>query len=379
MDTQNNKHILIIDDNPLNLLLTKKILENNGYQTKTAASGLDGIQSIQDEMPSLILLDIMMPDMDGFEVCRRIKMVDSLKEIPIIFLTANSQTDDLVEGFDAGGVDYITKPFKSEELLVRVKNHLELSNSRKKIIEMNRSRDRLYSIIAHDIRSPLSGILQTVDAIDQGFFDPCSDDFKELIQQLKIRTKDTSTLLSSLLQWTRLQDDKMSLQAVDTDLSVVLKSCVQLLQANAMNKHITLSLDVEGTVIAYCDEVSVHTVFRNLISNAIKFTPNEGSIWVSADQTDSEARVVVEDNGVGMTEEAIQDIFHKNQHFTSSGTDNEQGTGLGLMLVKDFVKKNNGVLEVESHVGVGTKFTIILPKRQQLEKFDEIKYLHHHN
>ena len=143
MDNQNDKYILIIDDNPLNLLLTEKILENSGYQSKTSESGLEGIKCIEEDMPALILLDVMMPEIDGFEVCRRIKEVDCWKEIPIIFLTANSQTDDLIEGFDAGGVDYITKPFKSEELLVRVKNHLELSDSRKKLIEMNRSRDKL--------------------------------------------------------------------------------------------------------------------------------------------------------------------------------------------------------------------------------------------
>ena len=240
MEELNDKYILIIDDNPMNLLLTEKILENKGYLTATAENGIAGIECMENKTPSLILLDVMMPEMDGFEVCRRIKIVDKWIDIPIIFLTANNQTEDLVEGFDAGGVDYITKPFKSEELLVRVKTHLELSDSRKKILEMNRSRDKLYSIIAHDIRSPLSGILQTIDAIDQGYFDPCSEDFKDLIHHLRIRTKDTSTLLSSLLQWTRLQDEKVLLQPVQTDLYIVLNSCVQLLEANANNKNITI-------------------------------------------------------------------------------------------------------------------------------------------
>jgi two-component system sensor histidine kinase/response regulator len=338
MKNQSNQYILIIDDNPLNLLLTNKILENYGYQSLTAESGLKGMAFMEQKLPSLILLDIMMPEMDGFEVCRIIKNNEKWKDIPIIFLTANSHTEDLIEGFEAGGVDYITKPFKSEELLVRVQNHLALSDSKKIILDMNRSRDKLYSIIAHDIRSPLSGILQTVDAIDQGYFDPSSADFKEVIHHLKLRTKETSTLLNSLLLWTRLQDDKMSIELVETNLNVIVNSCVQLLEASASNKNISLSVEFEEDFFAICNEVSIHTVLRNLISNSIKFTSNNGEIKIYCIQNETEVEVTVQDNGVGMSEDSIQKIFDKNEHFTSSGTDNEQGTGLGLMLVKDFVK-----------------------------------------
>lgn len=365
MENQNNKYILIIDDNPLNLLLTKKILENHGYESITAESGVEGMALMEKQLPSLILLDVMMPDMDGFEVCRQIKNNEKWKEIPIIFLTANSQTDDLVEGFEAGGVDYITKPFRSEELMVRVKNHLELSDSKKLILDMNRSRDKLYSIIAHDIRSPLSGILQTVDAIDQGYFDPCSEDFKEVIHHLRIRTKETSTLLNSLLLWTRLQDDKVSIELIETNINLLVISCVQLLEANAANKSISISVDVSKELFALCDEVSIHTVLRNLISNAIKFTPNNGKIKIYGLQKGSEIELTIQDNGVGMSEDSIQKIFDKNEHFTSSGTDNEQGTGLGLMLVKDFVKKNQGTIRVESRVGEGTSFTVILHRNKE--------------
>jgi two-component system sensor histidine kinase/response regulator len=195
MTDNNEKIILIIDDNPMNLLLTSKILEGFGYQTRTSESGQEGIEQIEREIPSLILLDISMPDMDGYEVCEEIKKNDKWVEIPIIFLTANTLTEDLVKGFQKGGVDYITKPFKSEELHVRVKTHLDLFDSKNEVLKMNKQRDKLYSIIAHDIRSPLSGILQTVDAIEQGYFDPTSEDFKEIIHHLKERTKETSTLL----------------------------------------------------------------------------------------------------------------------------------------------------------------------------------------
>ena len=358
---QKKKTILIVDDNPMNLLLTSHVLENEGYATLTADDGRAALKELEKQTPSLILLDVMMPEMDGYEVCRLINANEDWTEIPIIFLTANAQTENLVEGFKAGGVDYITKPFKGEELLVRVKNHLELADSKKMIVEMNKSRDKLYSIIAHDIRSPLSGILQTVDAIDQGYFDPNSDDFRELIHHLKIRTKETSTLLTSLLQWTRLQSEEIQLDLKQNDISVVIKSCIQLLEANAHDKDIRLIYEDTLPGVCIYDEVSIHTVIRNIISNAIKFTPTSGSITIKINQAGTQLQINIQDTGIGMSDEVIKTIFERNQHFSSSGTANEQGTGLGLMLVKDFVKKNNGQIMVNSSIGQGTIFTISLP------------------
>lgn len=360
--SQNNYLIYIIDDNPMNLMLTSKILENFGYDTAIANSGETGLLLLEQKVPSLILLDISMPEMDGYEVCKRIKQNEQWQNIPIIFLTANNQTEDLVEGFNVGGVDYITKPFKSEELFVRVSAHLEIAESRRTIMEMNKSRDRLYSIIAHDIRSPLSGILQTIDAIDQGYFDPTSPDFKDIIKHLRERTKETSTLLTSLLQWTRMQDEKVQLIPSNTNVSTILKSCYELLQANAKEKLIDLKLDVADNLYAYCDEVSMHTVIRNLMSNAIKFTHSGGVIELKGFENENFVTIVISDNGVGMTEETIDKIFNQNEHYTSSGTKNEQGTGLGLMLVKDFLRKNNAAFDVKSKINEGTAFIINLSK-----------------
>lgn len=361
MSENNNPLVLIIDDNPMNLMLASKVLELNNYDSCTAESGLEGIAQIEKKMPSLILLDINMPEMNGYEVCRKIKEVEKWNEIPIIFLTAQIHTENLVEGFEAGGVDYITKPYKSEELLVRVKNHLELAESRRTILEMNRSRDKIYSIIAHDIRSPLSGILMTLDTIDQGYLDPSSEDFKDIIHQLKIRTKDTTTLLTSLLNWTRSQDMNVVLQPKETNINQLIISSIQLLIDVAKNKNISILNEISETLNSWCDEVSINTVFRNIISNAIKFTPNNGKITIKGQNLDSSVEISISDTGIGMPEDVIKKIFGENQLFTSSGTANEQGTGLGLMLVKDFLKKNNGSLTVQSKKNVGTIFTVTLP------------------
>ena len=247
---------------------------------------------------------------------------------------------------------------------MRIKNHIELAESRKTILEMNRSRDKVYSIIAHDIRSPLSGILMTLDTIDQGYLDPNSEDFKEIIHQLKIRTKDTSTLLSSLLNWTRNQDDNVLLHPKETNINQVIISCIQLLLEVANNKNISILNEISDDVNSWCDEVSINTVFRNIISNAIKFTPSNGTITVNGKNVEKNVEISITDTGIGMPEDAIRKIFDENQHYTSSGTDNEQGTGLGLMLVKDFLKKNNGTLQVQSKLNEGTVLTVTLPKNK---------------
>lgn len=353
--------ILIIDDNPMNLLVASKTIENFGFKTICAESGAAALDLLENHFPALILLDVMMPEMDGYEVCRKIKSTDKIKDIPVVFLTASNQTDDMVEGFAAGGVDYITKPFKAEELRVRIKNHIDLSESRKTIVEMMKSRDKLYSIIAHDVRSPLSGILQTVDAIDQGFFNPGSEDFKEIIHHLKNRTQETNTLLTSLLEWTRLNADNITMNFQLVHLNDVITSCVSLLEPNAKNKSIEICTNVTSELYAWCDEVSVHTIFRNLLSNAIKFTKISGKINIEGYEFGNTARISVSDNGVGMSSETVQKIFEDNKHFTSSGTANEQGTGLGLMLVKDFIFRNNGSIKVESKENEGTTITVELP------------------
>lgn len=356
-----NSYILIVDDNPMNLMLTSHVLENEGFHTRTAEDGVSGLATIANAIPTLILLDVMMPEMNGYEVCRKIKENEKWIDIPIIFLTANAQTENLVEGFLAGGVDYITKPFKSEELLVRVKNHLELADSRRRILEMIKSRDKLYSIIAHDIRSPLSGILQTIDAIDQGYFDTTGDDFKELIHHLKIRTKETSTLLTSLLQWTRLQSGHVEMQITEGDLKPVISSCIRLLEANAEEKNILITDKTDEVLLCKFDEVSVHTILRNILSNAIKFTPANGQIIITNELVGNMIRLNIKDSGIGMSEDVIKMIFENDKHYSSSGTANEQGTGLGLMLVKEFIRRNNGKLEINSVVNSGTRITISFP------------------
>ena len=354
-------NILIVDDNQENLKVVSNFLKDKGYNIALSLDGPGALKILETDKIDLILLDIMMPGMNGFEVCKKIMENTEWQDIPVIFLTAKTETDDLVEGFNSGGVDYITKPFNKDELLIRVNNHLELADAKKQIIKLNKNRDKLYSIIAHDIRSPFAGIIQTLEAISGGFIDTNSDEFTEIFQLLKQRTLETSALLNNLLEWTKRQGDSITLAPGIVKIYTLLAECVQLLKANAESKNISIKLNVPKEGIAFCDEVTIHTVFRNLISNAIKFTPTDGHIEIGYDVNANYIEISVIDTGIGIPEDIIDKIFTKDEHYTSRGTINEQGSGLGLIMVKDFVNKNKGKLKVESTPGKGTKIVISLP------------------
>jgi two-component system, sensor histidine kinase and response regulator len=356
-----NKYILIVDDNIKNLQLTATLLKNEGYLISLAQNAESALIQLDELLPDLILLDIMMPGIDGLELCRMIKKNDKLSDIPVIFLTAKSQTDDLAAGFEAGGVDYINKPFNKEELLIRVKNHIELASSRKKIIEMNHMRDKLYSIIAHDIRSPFSSITMTLSAITNGYLDPGSDDFKEVMNQLEKTASETSIMLDNLLEFTRFQSRAISMTPRCLSIYPVIMESIQLLKGNADKKNLTITYDIPDDITACFDEISMSAVFRNLIFNAIKFTPEKGMINISAEAKEEYVRVRVTDTGVGLSEALIKKIFIDNEHYTSPGTNKEQGSGLGSFIIKDFVKRNNGKLKITSTPGSGTEMLVYLP------------------
>jgi len=357
-----NIYILAVDDNQENLKIISNFLKEENYKIALALDGNSALKILEDNAIDLILLDVMMPEMDGYEVCKQVKLNPKTNSIPVIFLTAKNQTEDLVEGFKAGAVDYITKPFKREELLMRIKTHLDLAISKKKIIEMNLTRDKLYSIIAHDIRSPFAAITQAIDAIANGYLETGSDDFINIFQLLKKRTTETSTLLNNLLEWTKLQNENITLSPATKYLSPLLNECIELLKGNATNKKINIDVNIPEDTKAFFDEVTIHTAFRNIISNAIKFTPDNGTIYVNVVNSDHFVEIIIKDTGVGMSEEIIKEIFDNNHFYTSPGTKNEMGSGLGLFLVRDFIEKNNGKINVESKPGIGTSFMVSLPK-----------------
>jgi len=361
--------ILIVDDSPLNTKLLKFILDEAGYETVVASNGEDGIAALEAEQPDLLLLDVMMPDIDGFEVCRRIKKDPANENLPIIFITALDQTEDIVKGFELGGVDYVTKPFNKKVLLVRIKNHIDLLTSRRKVERQatdlaaaNRLKSRMFSIIGHDLRSPLGSLKLSLDFINRGLIDPRKEDFKDTVIKLLQSTDEGLNLLENLLGWAKSQSDALIVTPEEIELRDAIESIARLVKLNLDNKKIQLDLNIPEDVRVMADLHMLNAIVRNLISNATKFTPTGGAITVTAAEDGDEVVIKVADTGVGIPPENLDKIFNPNVQTTTEGTNKEGGSGLGLLLVQDFVQKNNGSISVESTVGEGTTFAFTLPK-----------------
>lgn len=360
-----SKNILVVDDNQINLQVVTNYLKECNYNVVLALNGNNALKILESSEIDLILMDIMMPDLDGIETTKIIKQNEKLKDIPVIFLTAKTQPKDIVKGFEIGGVDYITKPFNGEELKMRVKNHLELADAKNTILEFQKTRDRLYSILAHDIRSPLTSISMLLDGITEKYIATSGPNFDKIIREISINTKDTLILIQNILEWTKTQSKAIIVTPEKINVHELIEKEVNSLSLNMEEKHIMFSKLLPENLYAFADEITVSNIFRNIISNAIKFTSNFGKIEITYNETLNYVDLIFKDNGVGMSPFIIEKIFTKDEHFTSKGTNNEKGTGLGLYMVKDFVKLNNGKIKVESELEKGTTFIISLPKPVQ--------------
>ncbi|MFA9388895.1 MAG: response regulator [Prolixibacteraceae bacterium] len=360
--------ILVVDDNKKNLQVLGNILHEEEYKVAMAMEGKSAIKLARHLLPDLIVLDIMMPGMDGFEVCKILKADELTKEIPIIFLTAKIELDDVVEGFNLGGADYVTKPFKKKELMVRIKNHLDLINSKRKIKEQakalqeaNAFKDKLFSIIGHDLRSPLSSLKLTFDLIVSGLIDIHDDDFMDTIVSLSKSTEEAYVLLENLLGWARSESGIIEIEPESINMKEMAESTQRLLKLNLKNKVITFQIDIEDRIIAWADNQMIKTVLRNLVSNAIKFTPNNGTISIQSIREDDKIITKISDTGVGIPPEHVEQLFKARGKIKTYGTNNEPGSGLGLILCHDFVEKNGGELTVSSVLNEGSTFSFSLP------------------
>jgi len=326
------------------------------------------LRILEDLIPDLILLDIMLPDINGFEICKKIKVIDKLKDIPVIFFTSLSNVDDIVKGFEAGGVDYLTKPFNTDELLVRIKNHLDLIGSKRKIemqarelTQANALKDKMFSVISHDLRSPVGSIKQTLDFISLGMIKPGEALFNETIKDL-IKTSDEAyVLLENLLGWAKSQSNILNVVPESLELRPLANSIAGLLKLNSENKKISIQNNVPEGIMVFADMQMLQSVIRNLLSNALKFTRENGTIELNAVVKYKEVIVCIKDSGVGISEARLKKIFDQDRPEQTFGTNKESGSGLGLILCKDFVEKNGGKIWVESEEGKGSKFSFTVP------------------
>ena len=363
--------ILIVDDVMSNVLLLKILLTNEKFQVCTANCGNACIEQARKEHPDLILLDVMMPDINGFDTAVIMKKDDELKDIPIIFLTALNTPQDLVKGFQVGASDFLTKPFNKEELIMRVMQQISLVAAKRIIEKQNKelkatlnNRDKMYSVIAHDLRSPMASIRMVLNLVVQSTSaDTVGPELYTLLDQANRESEEVHDLLDNLLKWTKSQTGRLNVVLQDLDLNDIIPGVVEIFEMTAQTKHITLDLQkTEDPLKVHADNDMLKTVLRNFMSNAIKFSPENSTIQILMANEGDFARVSVKDEGVGIAADRLDTIFHKGE--TTYGTGGEEGSGLGLQLCQDFARKNGGDCYVESVEGQGSTFSFTVPLLQ---------------
>lgn len=364
--------ILIVDDVMSNVLLLKVLLTNEKFAIATASNGRQALEQVEKENPDLVLLDVMMPDMSGFEVAQHLKSNPNTADIPIIFLTALNSTADIVKGFQVGANDFISKPFNKEELIIRVTHQISLVAAKRLILskteELQRTiagRDKLYSVIAHDLRSPMGSIKMVLNMLILNLpSEKIGAEMYELLTMANQTTEDVFSLLDNLLKWTKSQIGKLNVVYQDVDLVEVTDGVIEIFSMVASLKKIRIREMKPEKMMVNADIDMLKTVVRNLLSNAIKFSKENSEVLVKMEEVDGMAVVSVQDYGCGISEEGQKKLLHTDTHFSTFGTNNEEGSGLGLLLCRDFVVKNGGKLWFTSKEGEGSIFSFSIPVKK---------------
>ena len=362
--------LLVVDDVQTNVLLLNALLSKDGYGILVANNGQEALEVIRNENPDLILLDVMMPGMDGFEVAERLKSEEYRCEIPIIFLTALDDTQSIVNGFKLGAGDFISKPFRKEELMVRIKHQLSLVAARRIIEEKNEElrktiagRDKMYSVIAHDLRSPMASMKMLLNTIMMSVEkDKIDPDIFDMLEMSNKTSEEVFSLLDNLLKWTKSQLGKLTVIPQKLDISGLADGVVEVMNSVAEVKHIKLIRTDHESFFVYVDIEMIKSVLRNLISNAVKFSNPDSEIKVGIKAEDGKVIVSVTDSGKGIKKEDQHKLLKDSTHFTTYGTNSEEGSGLGLLLCRDFARKNGGELWFESEENLGSVFSFSLPQ-----------------
>ena len=354
----NNNYILAVDDIPDNLLLVQLALEQEGHRVVLAHDGITALKQIKQAPPSLILLDVMMPEMDGYEVTRRIRQDKSIPFIPILLVTAREESS-LVEGLDAGADEFVRKPFQIDELQARVRSMLRL----KETIDQ---RENFVSCLTHDLRTPLVAANRMLDLIAQEAFGDVTCEQKEAIASIVSSNHNMLEMLNTLLETHHYELGQKILSFIPVDLQQLVSEVVAELKPLAIEKNIELRYDAESHISQIQgDRLELRRVITNLIGNAIKFT-DTGSVTISLSQNDSEVLVRVEDTGIGISPEDRQAIFQRYHQ----GNHRRSGKGLGLYLCQQIINAHQGKITVHSRreslrdaqPGKGTTFAVSLPK-----------------
>ena len=407
--------ILIVDDEQANLNVVMEILSDEGYDIAIANNGERALRLLSREIPDLILLDVYMPKLDGFQLCNIIKNNDQTSQIPVIFMTASTDVDSKIRGFESGAVDYITKPFNERELVVRIKTHLQIRDLSKnlerevikqqniaeqleqklialqqadekirqqnekltlvnlQLTQVSRLKDAFLANMSHEIRTPLNAILGMAEGLKNGSLGSINEHQMQALNTIDNSGYHLLKLINDILDISKIESGELKLNCKSTSIREVCESSLNLVNLKILQKRLQIiSIFPSDLPDVYLDEVRIKQVLVHLLNNAIKFTPSGGSITIEVNQFTSDVpnpnaildgymRVSIVDTGIGIAPENIQKLFQPFVQIDSDFNRKYQGTGLGLAFVKQVVELHGGNVSVVSDINKGSCFAIELP------------------
>lgn len=356
--------ILVVDDQPANIQVVGAALGRLGHEIIPASDGPTALRRLALRPPDLILLDLLMPEMDGCEVCRRIRANPEWKDIPVIFLSAADDKDFIVRALESGGVDYITKPFNQAELISRVRTQLALKSASDRLKQLAEDKDELLGILAHDLKNHLGGMQMSAQLLGERVAKAGNPDAR--IAQLAENIAHSSGQLLAFVKEFLANanaDHGISIKPATFNLSDAATATIQQYQEAARRKQIAIEANLPGEGTAVRADVSaVNQVLDNLLSNALKFSPPGKRIFIAVTSAPSHVECCIQDQGPGFTPEDMAHMFRRYTRLSARPTGGEPSTGLGLSIVRKLVCAMDGELTCDSISGQGATFKVRLPR-----------------
>ena len=360
--------ILVVDDDEIIRKLLRRVLERSGFMVDEAGSGEAALEQIHANKPDLILLDVVMDGIDGFSTCRKIKNSEGMDSVPIIFVTGRSDTGSIVEGLDAGGSDYITKPINRHEALARIRNHLKmhvLTKFQTEFIEglkkANLAKNRIIGIASHDLRNPIASIRGLSEFLEEA--GPLTPDQKQIATTIQSTSDTMLHLVDELLDLSVIESGEERSDHEPCSIYEIVSSSLNIYQFTANKKSIKLVLADKGPIpeLLLLDKLKFRRLIDNVLSNAVKFSPPETSVRVLIEGGEELLRIHVDDEGPGIPEDEMHKLFTDFGKTSVQPTGNETSTGLGLSICKKIIEAHHGSISAQNRADdTGARFTMEL-------------------